>query len=196
MFYKIYINLFIDVAHLNTCVKYMYFHVVFSFVIRHRRISQTVWMFPDTESFPVPPDCKTIASHVPKCPFHPNPLPPSPEIDQTRLTSCPYCAKHVHPIFNKPSTPIPTTSLTPSNYIHAMLPLGPNRRAILAKNLPQSVKIQHHAQTRPPNCWTWLELGHPAPCKVSLSGLYSTESIKNQTNPAVGVWMVLGWLGL
>ena len=57
---------------------------------------------------------------------------------------------------------------------------NPNPLAILAKNLPESAKIQHHAVTLPPNCWTWLELGHPAPCKVSLSGLYSTESIKIQ----------------
>ena len=30
------------------------------------------------------------------------------------------------------------------------------------------------------NCSTYMELGHPAPCKVSLSGLYSTESINIQ----------------
>ena len=30
------------------------------------------------------------------------------------------------------------------------------------------------------NCWPELELGHPAPCRVSLSGLYRTESIKIQ----------------
>ena len=34
--------------------------------------------------------------------------------------------------------------------------------------------------TLPPICWTWLELGHPAPCKVSLAWLYSTKSIKIQ----------------
>ena len=39
---------------------------------------------------------------------------------------------------------------------------------ILARNLPESAKIQHHGwDTR-------------APCKVSLSGLYSTKSIKIQ----------------
>ena len=59
-------------------------------------------------------------------------------------------------------------------------PLTLTPLAILAKNLPETAKIQHHAVTLSPNCWTWLELGHPAPCKVSLSGLYSTESIKIQ----------------
>ena len=55
--------------------------------------------------------------------------------------------------------------------------------AVLAKNLPESAKIQHHAVTL--NYWTQLldlaGIGTPlAPCKVSLSGLYSTESIKIQ----------------
>ena len=49
----------------------------------------------------------------------------------------------------------------------------------------ECIKIQHHAVTLPPNCLTWMELGHPAPCKVSLSGLYSTESIKIQHNQPV-----------
>ena len=40
----------------------------------------------------------------------------------------------------------------------------------------ESIKIQHHAVTLPPNCW--LELGHPAPCKYPCLGYNSTESIK------------------
>ena len=39
------------------------------------------------------------------------------------------------------------------NAAHVIL-INPNPLAILAKNLPQSAKIQHHAQTLPPNCWT------------------------------------------
>ena len=53
---------------------------------------------------------------------------------------------------------------------------------VLAKNLPQSTKIQHHAVTLPPNCWTWMEVGHLAQCKVSQSGLYIIEPIKIQQN--------------
>ena len=51
---------------------------------------------------------------------------------------------------------------------------------IIINIITESVKIQHHAVTLPTCCWTQLELGHPAPCKVSPSGLYSTESIKIQ----------------
>ena len=59
--------------------------------------------------------------------------------------------------------------------------VNPKSLAILAKNLPESAKIQHHAVTLPHNCWTWIEVGHPAPdAKVSLSGLYSTKSTKIQ----------------
>ena len=51
---------------------------------------------------------------------------------------------------------------------------------VLAKNLPESTKIQHHAVIV--GLTMSMKLGHPAPCKVSLSVLYSTESIKIQQN--------------
>ena len=39
--------------------------------------------------------------------------------------------------------------------LHRLTPM------VLAKNLPESAKIQHHALTLPPNYWTWMEVGHP-----------------------------------
>ena len=40
------------------------------------------------------------------------------------------------------------------NFAYNLFLLTLIRLAILAKNLPQSAKIQHHAQTLPANCWT------------------------------------------
>ena len=64
-----------------------------------------------------------------------------------------------------------------------------NPLAILAKNLPESTqnptpctKIQHHAQTLPPNCWTWMEVGHPTPCNVSLL-VYTVLSPSKSNKP-------------
>ena len=56
--------------------------------------------------------------------------------------------------------------------------INPNPLAILATKLPESAKIQHHAQT--------LTVGLS---KVSLSWLYSTESIKIQQT------LLFEWVG-
>ena len=68
-------------------------------------------------------------------------------------------------------------------------PPPPPTPAILAKNLPESTEIQHHAVTLPPNCWTLLKLGHPAPCKVSLSG-YTVPSPSKYNKPSC--WSLTG----
>ena len=54
-----------------------------------------------------------------------------------------------------------------------------------------TAKIQRHAQ----NTNTQLA-GHPAPCKVSLSGLYSTESIKIQHHAVMPIPQLLDLAGI
>ena len=101
------------------------------------------------------------------------------------------------------STPCKASNITHFLYVETTgwmvcLYLNPNPLVILAKNLPESAKIQHHVVTLPPNCWTWLELGHPAHVKYPCRGTVLTESIKiQQTNlvwRCLGVILLLSWL--